>query len=163
MWVSSINLLQKSFNDFMTTYQQFLDLVASENRLCHISGEFNINVLATDSNNQSQEFVDVNFSHSYLPLIKKPTRILMCLLIISCTFLTIFMKTNIPLIKLKRSNRKSQPRSQWITPSLYRKFLRFPSDVNRFNFTKYTNSLTTILRSAKQAYFPHQKLHQKLH
>ena len=64
-----------SFNDFMTTYQQFRDLVASENKLCLISGDFNINVLATDSNNQSQEFVDVNFSHSYLPLINKPTRI----------------------------------------------------------------------------------------
>ena len=56
-----------SFNDFMTTYQQFLDLVASENKLCLISGDFNINVLATDSNNQSQELVNVNFSHSYLP------------------------------------------------------------------------------------------------
>ena len=72
--------------------------------------------------------------------------ILMCLLIILCTFLTIFMKKKIPLIKLKRSNRKSQPRSQWITHNLlksinyknklYRKFLHSPSDVNRFNFTK---------------------------
>jgi hypothetical protein len=73
---------------------------------------------------------------------------------------------NIPLIKLNHCNRKSQPRSKWITSSLlksinyknklYRKFLRSPSEANRLIFTKYKNSLTTILRSAKQAYFSNQ-------
>ena len=66
---------------------------------------------------------------------------------------------NVPIIRTKRSNRKSQPRCKWITSALlksinyknrlYHKYLRFPYQFNRQKYIRYRNLLTTILRSAK--------------
>ena len=73
---------------------------------------------------------------------------------------------NIPLVRTKNFNRKSQPKSPWITTALlksinhknrlYQKYLRSPSDSNRQKHIHYRNLLTTVLRSAKQNYYTQQ-------
>lgn len=45
------------------------------NKDCFIMGDFNINLLKHDSNNTSQEFLELLLSASFLPLVSKPTRV----------------------------------------------------------------------------------------
>ena len=64
-----------SFDNFCVNFQDALDIIAAENKSCLISGDFNINLLNVDHNSQCQEFVDLIFNHSCIPLINKPTRV----------------------------------------------------------------------------------------
>ena len=236
-----------SFNDFLSTFQDLQVLISSENKLCLISGDFNINLLEVDHHDQPREFLDTVFAYSCIPLINKPTRItstsatlidniftnilpppnsgiLVCDVsdhfpiftsfpftprksphhthkcfrklssdnlrqfkselnsldwsVVFSTddpnisfnnFMDIFNHSydkNIPIVRMKHANRKSQPRSQWITSSLlksinhknrlYHKYLSSPTESNRLKHTRYRNDLTSLLRSAKQNYYSEQ-------
>ena len=63
-----------SFDEFISIVQDLLEHITSRNKLCLISGHFNINLLDAD-HNHSQEFIDILFAYSCVPLINKPTRI----------------------------------------------------------------------------------------
>ena len=52
-----------------------LKLLKTENKLCYILGDYNINILNHDSHNETRNFVELLFSYSLIPLINRPTRI----------------------------------------------------------------------------------------
>ena len=52
-----------------------LEKIKSEKKLAYVSGDWNINLLNIDSHKESQDFVDIMFSHYFIPTITKPTRV----------------------------------------------------------------------------------------
>ena len=65
---------QVNHNSFAPLLQRLLFLTNSKDINCFISGDFNINLLDYMAPN-SQAFIDITTSYSFLPLINKPTRI----------------------------------------------------------------------------------------
>ena len=73
---------------------------------------------------------------------------------------------NIPLCKRNSRNRKKIPRMPWITRSLlisinkknklYYKYKTTKSEQSRMNYTRYRNTLTTILRVSNKNYYSTQ-------
>ena len=61
-------------SEFLTSFQMVCSHIAYGSKPCIISGDFNINML-NYANPSSQSFIDLLTSHSFLPLIEKPTRI----------------------------------------------------------------------------------------
>ena len=59
------------FNDY---YKDVLHKIHLENKIGYIMGDFNINLLNND-HAPTNDFLDVCFSYSFLPLITRPTRI----------------------------------------------------------------------------------------
>ena len=47
----------------------------SECNIIYLLGDFNINLLNTENHTQSSDFLDTLYSHSFMPLINKPTRV----------------------------------------------------------------------------------------
>ncbi len=60
-------------SDFMFLFQRIIAQTA--NYRCLLTGDFNINILNYDICSATQNFIDTIFSHSFIPLIDKPTRI----------------------------------------------------------------------------------------
>ena len=52
-----------------------LELLKTENKLCYILGDYNVNKLNYDSHSETRNFVDLLFSYSLIPLINRPSRI----------------------------------------------------------------------------------------
>ena len=52
-----------------------LNCVNNERKLCYLMGDYNIDILNYDSHSATAEFVDMLYSHAFLPLINRPTRI----------------------------------------------------------------------------------------
>jgi hypothetical protein len=57
----------KSFNK---SFNDVLNKIKNENKSCYLLGDYNINLFNSDSHTQTS-----NFSHNFLPVITKPTRI----------------------------------------------------------------------------------------
>ena len=51
-----------------------LSALQIENKLCYLLGDYNLNLLNTDSHTLTREFVDIMYSYSLLPNIIKPIR-----------------------------------------------------------------------------------------
>ena len=62
----------KKFNEYISA---ILSSIKQESKLSYLVGDFNINLLSIDSHNDTHEFSDILFSHSFIPYITKPTRI----------------------------------------------------------------------------------------
>ena len=60
------------FNDNMLT---ILDKLKNERKICYLSGDFNINCFKSDEHKRTSDFLDLMYSHSYIPLITRPTRV----------------------------------------------------------------------------------------
>lgn len=237
---------------FMTSLQNICSRITCVNKHCLISGDFNINLI-NYSNPTSQSFIDLLTTHTFLPLIDKPTRItdssatlidnifcnvLPCpnsgILLSDITdHLPIFMymyiessnskvpknckhnpsfkrdfsKSNLNQFNAdllchswadilsqndsdvmfndflnrfnylydkdipakshsQKSYRKHSPITPWLTGSLlksinkknklYHKYLTNPSVSLKSKYTKYKNTLTSLLRSSKKEYYAHQ-------
>ena len=52
-----------------------LNCVNNERKIGYLMGDYNINILNYDSHSATAEFVDMLYSHVFLPLISPPTRI----------------------------------------------------------------------------------------
>ena len=52
-----------------------LNCVNNERKLCYLMADYNINILNYDFHSATAEFVDMFYSHAFLPLINRPTRI----------------------------------------------------------------------------------------
>ena len=62
-------------NVFNDTLENLYKLMKPESKLLYVMGDFNINLFNMDTHPTTSEFVDLNFTHSLLPLIDRPTRI----------------------------------------------------------------------------------------
>lgn len=62
-------------NDFTTHITDLLSTVKKESKLCYLLGDFNINLLNSDTHILTSEFLEVLYSYSFTPLITKPTRV----------------------------------------------------------------------------------------
>ena len=60
---------------FIDYYKEVLDLIKSEKKLGYIMGDFNLNLLNSESHVPTNEFIDINLVSSFVPLITRPTRI----------------------------------------------------------------------------------------
>ena len=60
---------------FLECMSGLLDVMKRENKLCYIMGDFNINLLNTDSHIYTAEFMEIMYSYAFVPLILKPTRL----------------------------------------------------------------------------------------
>lgn len=60
---------------FNQSIDQILTSLKSTNTLCYVIGDFNINLLNTDTHALSAEFLNIMFSSGLMPVISKPTRI----------------------------------------------------------------------------------------
>jgi hypothetical protein len=65
---SDINLFNKTLADT-------LDLLSNENKTIYHMGDYNLDLLKADSHPLTNDFIDINFSRSLIPTIRKPTRI----------------------------------------------------------------------------------------
>ena len=64
-----------NLHEFLESFQLLLERVTRDNKVCHIMGDFNLDLLNTDSHSVTNEFINTSFSHMLYPLISKPTRI----------------------------------------------------------------------------------------
>ena len=62
----------KEFNDYIV---QCLTQTKAEKKIAYLLGDYNINLLNVDKHAPSQDFADAMFSHSFFPVITKPTRV----------------------------------------------------------------------------------------
>ena len=62
-------------SEFNAQLSELLEKVRCESKLCYVMGDFNIDLLKTSSHTLSSEFCHILYSHSFLPLITKPTRV----------------------------------------------------------------------------------------
>ena len=60
---------------FSYTMHSIMDTIQHENKLSIIMGDINIDLLKCDSHIKTSEYIDNLFTHGYLPVITKPTRI----------------------------------------------------------------------------------------
>ena len=62
-------------SNFSEEMDEILNKLTTENKICYILGDLNINLLKSDSHNPTREFLDILYSHSFRPTVDKPTRI----------------------------------------------------------------------------------------
>ena len=60
---------------FVKDFDEVLDKITKENKLCYIMGDFNVNIMNYQTNNLTGEFLDSMYSNLLSPLINRPTRI----------------------------------------------------------------------------------------
>ena len=60
---------------FVKDFDEVLDKITKENKLCYIMGDFNVNIMNYQTNNLTGEFLDSMYSDLLSPLINRPTRI----------------------------------------------------------------------------------------
>ena len=64
-----------SVNDFITCMDQFLSCISSEGKLSYIMGDYNVNLINVNQHKLTSDLISNMFSHSFIPLIDRPTRI----------------------------------------------------------------------------------------
>ena len=64
-----------SIIDFMDSVKQILITIQNENKLCYITGDFNIDLLKADSSKQASDLIALFHSHFLFCTITKPTRV----------------------------------------------------------------------------------------
>ena len=60
---------------FTEMLSEKLDMLKCDNAPTYILGDYNADLLKSDSHKPTAEFLDMMFSHSFIPLINRPTRI----------------------------------------------------------------------------------------
>ena len=60
---------------FIEHFNKILSIISKDNKQCYIMGDFNLDLLHCDHHAYTQEFIDSLFSHMFIPLINKPTRL----------------------------------------------------------------------------------------
>ena len=64
-----------SVHDFTEAIQPLLYKIKRENKICHILGDYNIDLLKSDTHTPTAEFLDQMYTYSFIPLINRPTRV----------------------------------------------------------------------------------------
>ena len=60
---------------FNEMFSDLLDIIKRENKLCYILGDYNINLLNHDTHSATAQSMDMLYSHAFIPLINRPTRV----------------------------------------------------------------------------------------
>ena len=60
---------------FNSEFSNLLDVIKTENKVCYLLGDYNINLLNYDSHELTADFINSLYSYGYVPLINRPTRI----------------------------------------------------------------------------------------
>ena len=66
---------RSDFDQFIHALQSILLTVKRERKTCYLLGDFNVHMNKIDSDPHAQQFLDLMYSHLFLPMIEKPTRI----------------------------------------------------------------------------------------
>ena len=61
-------------DNFIVTLNLILQRIDTSTKQCRIMGDFNLDILNSDTHPPTKEYIDLMFSHSMFPLINKPTR-----------------------------------------------------------------------------------------
>ena len=61
--------------NFMDTMNNWISPINSTKTINYYLGDYNLNLLSYSVHNPTTSFIDMMYSHSYLPLINKPTRV----------------------------------------------------------------------------------------
>ena len=74
-----INALYRAPNGQIEPFENFLNNIFSKikksNKLFHIAGDFNLNLLDQDTNREVQRFLNIVYRNGMIPTIKKPGRV----------------------------------------------------------------------------------------
>jgi len=60
---------------FTSAFDTLMSKINNEKRLSYIAGDFNVNILKHDCHEPTSNFINCAFSHSFFPIINRPTRI----------------------------------------------------------------------------------------
>ena len=60
---------------FNEKISHFLDQMQRENNIVYLLGDYNVNLINSDTHDLTAEFTDIMYSNEFLPLISRPTRI----------------------------------------------------------------------------------------
>ena len=60
---------------FNSKLSEILDVISSENKNITFTGDFNIDIIKSGTHGLTNQFMEINFSHSMNPLISRPTRV----------------------------------------------------------------------------------------
>ena len=75
----TINALYRPPNGQRESFEKFLNNIFSKikksNKLFHIAGDFNLNLLDHDTNRKVQRFLNIVYRNGMIPTINKPTRV----------------------------------------------------------------------------------------
>ena len=65
----------RDINTFNDKLGRIMDQIKSENKLCYLLGDYNINLLNCEKHDPTGQFFDVITSNGFLPIITRPTRV----------------------------------------------------------------------------------------
>ena len=60
---------------FLDKFNDILSRISKDNKQCYVMGDFNLDLLQYNHHTPTQEFIDILFSHAFIPLISNPTRL----------------------------------------------------------------------------------------
>ena len=66
---------KSDIDEYISYMNKCYEKINKEKKVCFIAGDFNIDLLKTDSNSKISEFVNLTTSNGFLPYITQPTRI----------------------------------------------------------------------------------------
>ena len=65
----------ENVTDFLNSLRKLLSTTTTENKICYVMGDFNLDLLRHEQHAITGEFVELMFSHLLYNMITKPTRI----------------------------------------------------------------------------------------
>jgi exonuclease III len=60
---------------FLENIEELVSNIHTENKICYLMGDYNINLLNHDSHQNTSDFIDLMYSYSFIPTINRPTRV----------------------------------------------------------------------------------------
>jgi hypothetical protein len=65
----------REIGNFNTKLLSIFDAIKNENKIVYHMGDYNLELIKHSTHPPTNEFIDLNFAHSFFPTISKPTRI----------------------------------------------------------------------------------------
>ena len=84
-------------SSFNALFTDVLQTIQTENKLCYIMGDYNVNLMNYESHDLTANFVDTIYSYYYVPLINRPTRVTQHSASLIDNIFTIIMHCLIPI------------------------------------------------------------------
>ena len=65
----------QNYMSFMDKFCDILSVISINNKVCNIVADYNLDLLHCNNHSPTKEFIENLFSHMFIPLMNKPTRI----------------------------------------------------------------------------------------